>query len=113
MADTNQSLLKNSSSINTIKKSVSAFGKSLYAANSTSSKIIKSIYAGNRAKKKAIADSKNLVNLRREAVRRREQEDLVEAGKVGGVFRRTGKVISNSTKGILGRIMDFIGVIML
>ena len=113
MADTNQSLLKNSSSINTIKKSVSAFGKSLYAANSTSSKIIKSIYAGNRAKKKAIADSRNLVNLRKEAVRRREQEDLVEAGKVGGVFRRTGKVITNSTKGILGRIMDFIGVIML
>ena len=113
MADTNKSLLKNSSSIGGIKKAVSSFSKSLYAANRTSSKIIKSIYAGNRDKKKAIAKRSSLLNMRKEAVRRREQEDLVEAGKVGGVFRRTGKVISNSTKGILGRIMDFIGVIML
>ena len=113
MADTNKALLRNSSSIGGIKKAVSSFGKSLYAANRTSSKIIKSIYAGNRDKKKAIAKRSSLLNMRREAVRRREQEDLVEAGKVGGVFRRTGKVISNSTKGILGRIMDFIGVIML
>ena len=113
MADTNKALLRNSSSIGGIKKAVSSFGKSLYAANRTSSKIIKSIYAGNRDKKKAIAKRSSLLNMRKEAVRRREQEDLVEAGKVGGVFRRTGKVISNSTKGILGRIMDFIGVIML
>ena len=112
MADTNQALLKNSSSIGGIKKAVSSFGKSLYAANRTSSKIIKSIYSSNREKKRAIARTSSLVNLRKEAVRRREQEDLVEAGKVGGVFKRTGKVISNSTKGILGRIMDFIGVIM-
>jgi len=112
MADTNQALLKNSSSIGGIKKAVSSFGKSLYAANRTSSKIIKSIYSGNREKKRAIARTSSLVNLRKEAVRRREQEDLVEAGKVGGIFKRTGKVISNSTKGILGRIMDFIGVIM-
>ena len=112
MADTNQALLKNSSSIGGIKKAVTSFGKSLYAANRTSSKIIKSIYSSNREKKRAIARTSSLVNLRKEAVRRREQEDLVEAGKVGGVFKRTGKVISNSTKGILGRIMDFIGVIM-
>ena len=112
MADTNQALLKNSSSIGGIKKAVTSFGKSLYAANRTSSKIIKSIYSSNREKKRAIARTSSLVNLRKEAVRRREQEDLVEAGKVGGIFKRTGKVISNSTKGILGRIMDFIGVIM-
>lgn len=112
MADTNQALLKNSSSIGGIKKAVTSFGKSLYAANRTSSSIIKSIYSSNREKKRAIARTSSLVNLRKEAVRRREQEDLVEAGKVGGIFKRTGKVISNSTKGILGRIMDFIGVIM-
>ena len=55
MADTNKALLRNSSSIGGIKKAFSSFGKSLYAANRTSSKIIKSIYAGNRDKKKAIA----------------------------------------------------------
>ena len=73
MADTNQALLKkNSSSIGGIKKAVSSFGKSLYAANRTSSKIIKSIYSSNREKKRAIARTSSLVNLRKEAVRRRE-----------------------------------------
>ena len=50
--------------------------------------------------------------MRREAVRRREQEDLIEAGRVPGILRRTSKVIGSSTKGFLGRIMDFLGTIL-
>ena len=113
MAKAQQSLLKNSSSIENIKDSLNAFGTSLRKANSTSSNIVKSLYKGNRDKKRAMIKQRELFQKRREAVQRREQEDVVEAGKVGSVFRRTGKVISGSTKGFLGRIMDFVGNIML
>lgn len=113
MAEAQQSLLKNSSSIENIQKSLNAFGVGLRKANSTSSTIIKSLYEGNREKKRAIIKQRELFQKRREAVRRREQEDVIEAGKVGSVYRRTTKVISGSTKGFLGRIMDFVGTIML
>ena len=112
MAKAQQSLLKNSSSIENIKDSLNAFGTSLRKANSTSSNIVKSLYKGNRDKKRAIVKQRELFQKRREAVQKREQEDIIEAGKVGSVYRRSSKIISGSTKGFLGRVMDFVGTIM-
>ena len=112
MAKIKTSLLKNSDSIEGIQNSLNAFNVSLRAANSTSSTIIRNLNEGNKLKKDAILRRRNLFGKRREAVRRREQEDLIEAGRVGGILRRTSKVIGNSTKGFLGRVMDFLGSIL-
>jgi len=112
MAKIKTSLLKNSGSIEGIQSSINAFGTSLRAANSTSSTIIRNLNDGNKLKKDAILRRRQLFGKRREAVRRREQEDLIEAGRVGGILRRTSKVIGSSTKGFLGRIMDFLGTIL-
>ena len=49
---------------------------------------------------------------RRDAVRRREQESLIEANTLSGATARQGSVAGNSTKGFLGRVMDFIGSIL-
>ena len=54
----------------------------------------------------------NLFRKRREATLRREREDILEAGKVTGIVRRTGKVAMNSTKGFLGRILDYVGTVL-
>tara|TARA_A100001035_G_C27781572_1_gene502043 strand:- start:1325 stop:3178 length:1854 start_codon:yes stop_codon:yes gene_type:complete len=112
MAKIKTSLLKNSDSIEGIQSSINAFGASLRAANSTSSTIIRNLNDSNKLKKDAILRRRQLFGKRREAVRRREQEDVIEAGRVGGIFRRTAKVVGNSTKGFLGRIMDFLGTIL-
>ena len=112
MAKIKTSLLKNSDSIEGIQSSLNAFNVSLRAANSTSSNIIRNLNEGNKLKKDAILRRRNIFSKRREAVRRREQEDVIEAGRVGGIFRRTSKVIASSTKGFLGRIMDFLGSIL-
>ena len=112
MAKIKTSLLKNSDSIEGIQSSINAFGASLRAANSTSSTIIRSLNDSNKLKKDAILRRRQLFGKRREAVRRREQEDLIEAGRVPGILRRTSKVIGSSTKGFLGRIMDFLGTIL-
>lgn len=60
MAEAQQSLLKNSSSIGNIQESLNAFGSSLRKANSTSSSIVKSLYEGNRDKKRAIIKQREL-----------------------------------------------------
>ena len=112
MAKIKTSLLKNSNSIEGIQNSINAFGASLRAANSASSVIIKEFTEGNRNQKRAIIKKRELYGRRREAVRRREKEDQIEASRVGGIFRRTTKVIGSSTKGFLGRIMDFLGTIL-
>ena len=115
MAEAQRSLSKNSSSIDSIQKSLNSFGKSLRVANSTSSVIIKQLSDGNKDKKAAILKKTELFQKRREAVRRREQEDLIESGKVTSIsssYARGSKLIASSTKGFLGRIMDFVGTIM-
>jgi len=112
MAKIKTSLLKNSDSIEGIQSSINSFGASLRAANSTSSTIIRNLNDSNKLKKDAILRRRQLFGKRREAVRRREQEDLIEAGRVPGILRRTSKVIGSSTKGFLGRIMDFLGTIL-
>ena len=112
MAKIKISLLKNSDSIEGIQSSINAFGASLRAANSTSSTIIRNLNDSNKLKKDAILRRRQLFGKRREAVRRREKEDLIESSRVSGIFRRTSKVIGSSTKGFLGRIMDFLGTIL-
>ena len=112
MAKIKTSLLNNSNSIEGIQNSINAFGASLRAANSSSSVIIRNFTEVNRGQKRAIIKKRELYGKRREAVRRREQEDLIEASRVGGIFRRTAKVIGSSTKGFLGRVMDFLGTIL-
>ena len=107
-----KSLLGNSNTIETIQNSINAFGVSLRAANSTSSQIIRGFTESNRQRRNSIIKRRELFSKRREAVRRREKEDQIEASRVGGIFRRTAKVIGSSTKGFLGRIMDFIGTIL-
>ena len=112
MAKIKTSLLKNSDSIAGIQSSINAFNISLRAANSTSSTIIRNLNDSNKLRKDAILRRRQLFSKRREAVRRREQEDLIEVGRVGGILRRTSKVIGTSTKGFLGRVMDFLGSIL-
>ena len=59
-------------------------------------------------KRQAIAGRKVLQNRRTENIGRRDQEDILEATGISGVFKRAGSVATESAKGFLGRILDFI-----
>ena len=106
-----QSLLKNSDSLGNIRKSLMSFGDGLRSANSTSSNIVSDLNLGNREKKRAILRADQIFETRRQAVQRREREDVIEAGKVGSLTTRATRTITSSTKGFLGRVMDFVGTI--
>jgi hypothetical protein len=60
-----------------------------------------------KIKRESFARDRILSNIREEAVKRKDQESIIEASGVGGAFKRTASVISDSTKGFLGRILDF------
>ena len=108
-----QSLFKGGTSITNIQKSLNSFGVGLRKANNTSSIIIRGLTESNRAKEKSIRSQLDIFEKRREAVRKREREDLVESGKINslGVGAATQRVVTGSTRGILGRVMSFVGTI--
>jgi len=66
-----------------------------------------------RVKRESIARNKMLSNMREEAVKRKDQESIIEASGISGAFKRTGSVITDSTKGFLGRILDFASSLLL
>ena len=105
-------LVKSTIDVGNIRKSVVSFNKSIASAQKTTVKINESISQTNRQKQRSISIVSTNFQKRREAVRRREREDIVEASSVGGAIKRQGKVITSSTKGFLGRIMDFVGTLM-
>ena len=107
------SLLKSSISIDSIRKSVVKFREGLVKSNSTASDIVKTTNRNNIFSRKLISKDNEFFNRRREAVRRRQREDELEASSVSGVTKRQGNVVSRSTKGFLGRILDFLGIVFI
>jgi muramidase (phage lysozyme) len=103
---------RSSISVSNIKRSVSSLGKGIKRAQGSAISLSRSISQRNETKRQAISVRSGLFQRRREAVRRRDQEDIVEAGSVFGGIRRTQKVVMNSTKGFLGRILDYVGTLL-
>jgi hypothetical protein len=64
-------------------------------------------------KKESIARNRMLSTMREESVRRKDQESVIEASGIGGTFKRAGSVIADSTKGFLGRLLDFASSLLL
>ena len=78
----------------------------------TSAQGIKSIlFKKTKVKQQAIAGKKILEKRRRENILRKDQEDLLEASGIKPTIRRTNNVIVDSTKGFLGRLLDFVGTL--
>tara|TARA_B100001113_G_scaffold66026_1_gene50753 strand:- start:1902 stop:3470 length:1569 start_codon:yes stop_codon:yes gene_type:complete len=105
-------LLRSSINLKAINESTRSFSEGMTKARLSTQKIASSLEESNRIKKKMIASDDTWFRKRRNAVKRKENEDLMEAGSIGGAVKRTGNALADSTKGFLGRIMDFVGVIM-
>ena len=104
---------KSNISINSIRDSVVKFTKGLSAARQTTSEIVKSTDRNNKFKRTLIGNDNTYFTKRRENARRRQREDELEASTVQGTTKRQGNVVSRSTKGFLGRILDFFGIVLI
>ena len=107
------SLLKSSLSINSIRSTVVNFTKGLVSSRETATEIVKKTNENNKFKRTLIGKDNGFFEKRRENARRRQREDELESSTVSGVTKRQGAVTSRSTKGFLGRILDFFGIILI
>jgi len=107
------SLLKSSLSINAIRNTVVDFTKGLVSSRETASEIVKKTNENNKFKRTLLGKDNSFFEKRRENARRRQREDELESSTVSGVTKRQGTVTSRSTKGFLGRILDFFGIILI
>ena len=106
-------LLKSSISIKAIGDSVTNFTKGLFKARSTASDIAQQTNENNKFKRTLIGNDEKYFTKRRENARRIQREDELEASTTQGVAKRQGALVSRSTKGFLGRILDFFGIVLI
>ena len=99
--------------LNNINRSLSSLGRSVQGAIKRTENISDNIKKRNLEKKESISMSQQFFAKRRDLQRRREKEELLEAGTVVGILRSSGRSIRKTTKGFLGRILEFIGKLIL
>ena len=99
--------------LNNINRSLSSLGRSVQGAIKRTENISDNIKKRNLEKKEFISMSKEFFAKRRDLQRRREKEELLEAGTVVGILRSSGRSVRKTTKGFLGRILEFIGKLIL
>ena len=103
----------NSPILSNITKTLTGL-KSIASKTLESSKTLGKIVEDNIIKKKrTISRSSILARRRAEATKRKDREDLLEASGIRGVVRKTKNAVVRSTKGFLGRIMDFLGTLLI
>ena len=103
----------NSPILSNITKTLTGL-KSIASKTLESSKTLGKIVEDNIIKKKrTISRSSILARRRAEATKRKDTEDLLEASGIRGAVRQTKNAVVRSTKGFLGRIMDFLGTLLI
>jgi len=103
---------RSSINVKNINKSLSGLNKSLLRARDSARKVGTTITESTRDKRKSFSASIKAFNFRRESARRKEREDIVEASSIRGAISRSTTVVANSTRGFLGRILDFLGTLL-
>ena len=111
--DRRNAVLKSSISLNSIRDSVTSFGKGISQSISKANEIVKQTRKTNVFKKTLIGKDNEYFRKRRENIRRKDREDELEASSVKGATKAQGNVVSKSVKGLLGRVLNFFGIILL
>ncbi len=107
------SLRKSSIGIDTIRKSITNLSDGLVSIGKQSSELLKETRKSNLLKSKLIRQDAEFFKRRRENVLRKQREDELEASSVTGVTKRQGNILQKSTRGFLGRILDFVGTLII
>ena len=107
------SLFKSSISIRSINDSFQKFSEGIRSARKNSDEIIKSTRESNAFKKTLVRKDNLFFRRRQENIRRKAREDELEASSVQGVPKTQGSALARSTRGFLGRMLDFIGFLLI
>ena len=105
--------MRSTINLDSIKKSLSGLTESIKGAQKQSEQISENVEIRNREKREGLSMSSKLFARRRDNQRRKEKEDLLEASGVMGSLRAGRRMIQRTTKGFLGRILDFLGTVLI
>ena len=111
--DRRNSVRKSSIGIDSIRKSITSLGQGLRAIATNSQELLKQTRKTNDLKRKIIKQDAEFFKKRRENALRKQREDELEASTITGVTKRQGSLVQKSTRGFLGRILDFVGILIL
>ena len=113
IADRRNSLRKSSIGIDSIRKSITSLGEGLVAIGSKSRELLKQTRETNQFRNNLIRKDNIFFRRRQENIRRKDREDELEASSITGTSKRQGSMLAKSTRGFLGRILDFLGILLL
>ena len=102
-------VISQTSSINLISKSISSTRSTLTSPNVTIGRIQKIIETKTKVRSDLFFKNQIIERRRREATKRREYEDQIEASRVTTNFQSGLRVASSSNQGPLSRILSFLG----
>ena len=105
--------MRSNLNLDSIKRSLSGLSESIKTAKINSDQISESVTKRNAAKRESLSMSSKLFARRRDNMRRRDKEDLIEAGGVMGAFKARARAVRTQTKGFLGRILDFLATVLI
>jgi hypothetical protein len=106
---TTADIISQTSSINSITKSISSTRSSLSSTNSSIGRIQKIVETKTKVRNDLFFKNQIIERRRREASKRREYEDQIEASRVTTNFQSGLRVASSSSQGPLSRILSFLG----
>jgi murein DD-endopeptidase MepM/ murein hydrolase activator NlpD len=98
--------------LSNVSKGVKSLNRGLNRLKTSTNNLKNVVLNQTRVKRQQIVQRQNLFNKREESIRRKDQEDILESTGVKGVARRTGSIIAESTKGFLGRLLDFASTLL-
>jgi len=105
--------MRSTINLDSINKSLSGLTESIKGAQKQSEQISENVQKRNREKREGLSMSSKLFAKRRDNQRRREKEDLLEASGVMSSLRAGRRMIQRTTKGFLGRILDFLATVLI
>ena len=105
-------LRKSSIGIESIRKSITNLSEGLVSIGKQSTELLKETRKSNLLKRRLIRQDSEFFRKRRENVLRKQREDELEASTITGATKRQGNIITNSTRGFLGRMLDFLGTLI-
>ena len=106
-------LISSTTSLNKISRSFTGLSTGIAKSSFLTRSIAKNINTENRNKRKLISSDASFFRSRREGILRRKREDAVEAQGLQGALKQRGKVIKDTGKGFLGRILSFLGIVLI
>jgi len=106
------SVRKSAISIDSIRNSVRAFNKGISIAKNISSDILEKSRNRNIFKQTLASKDNEYFRRRQENIKRKQREDELEAQDTKKIPKTRGNIITRSTRGLLGRLLDFLGILL-